>query len=209
MPTSPPPRSPLNLTVLALLFEGPMHQYRMRKLITDRGKGAVVNIRSSNSIQQTVQRLERDGRIEAVQTEQVGGRPARTVYRLTSAGRADLFDAMHNALATPAREYPMFPAALSFMAIHSPAEVARMLRQRRTELRENVAAQRRGVQDAPATLPPVFLIENDYTIWMTQAEIDWVDRTLAALDSGELTWNTHELIERALRNEHDADDGLR
>ncbi|WP_244467506.1 helix-turn-helix transcriptional regulator [Nocardia vulneris] len=207
MPTSP--RSPLNLTVLALLFEGPMHQYRMRKLITDRGKGAVVNIRSSNSIQQTVQRLERDGRIAAVQTEQVGGRPARTVYRLTDAGRTELFDAMYTALTTPAREYPLFPAALSFLAIHSPVEVARMLRQRRTELQRIVEAQKHGAQDAPATLPPVFLIENDYTIWMTQAEIDWVDRTLAALDSGELAWNTRELIERAVRYEHDAGDGPR
>ncbi|QBS46584.1 helix-turn-helix transcriptional regulator [Nocardia sp. CS682] len=186
---------------------GPMHQYRMRKLIVERGKNDVVNIRSSNSIQQTVQRLERDGLIEAGQTERVGGRPARTVYHLTPAGRAELFAAMYNALAIPAREYPLFPAALSFMTINGPAEVARMLRHRDAELRRALEEQICGVRDAPQELPRVFLIENDYTIWMARAEIAWVKKTLAAIESRELTWDTQELIDRAAQYERGTQDG--
>ena len=195
-------RSPLNLTVLALLFEAPMHQYRMRMLIAARGKRDVVNIRSNNSIQQTVLRLERDGLIEAVRTERDGARPARTVYRLTETGRAQLVEAMREALAVPAREYPVFPAALSFMAINSPAEVAAMLRQRRAELGDAVTTRAEQLRAVPETLPRVFVVENDFTLWMMRAEIDWLDRTLQALDSGELTWDTGELVDRALRSEH-------
>ena len=38
-------RSPLALVVLALLYEAPMHPYRMQQLIKERGKDEVVNVR--------------------------------------------------------------------------------------------------------------------------------------------------------------------
>lgn len=49
----PPPSSPLALTVLALLSEMPMHPYRMQRLIEERGKDDVANVRRRSSLYQT------------------------------------------------------------------------------------------------------------------------------------------------------------
>lgn len=187
-------RSPFSLVVLALLFEEPMHPYRMQKLIGERGKEKVVNIRSRNSIQQTVTRLVRTGLIEATGTERDGKHPQRTVYALTSAGRAGLFDSLHRLLATPAREFPLFPAALSIMAVTSVESAARMLRLRREELVQRVAEQSASTKKARLALHQIFLIEEDYMIAMQRAEIAWLDRTLRAMESGALSWDTAELI---------------
>lgn len=60
-----PRRSPLALAVLALLWEEPMHPYRIQQLIRERGKDEVVNVRQRASIYQAIDRLERDKLIEA------------------------------------------------------------------------------------------------------------------------------------------------
>ena len=57
-------RSSLGLIVLGTLIESPMHVYRMRKLIEQRGKHRVVNVRSRASLYQTLDRLVRLGLAE-------------------------------------------------------------------------------------------------------------------------------------------------
>ena len=194
-------RSPLNLVVLALLFEAPMHPYRMHKLIRDRGKDEVVNVRSRNSVQQTVSRLERVGLIEVTATDQEGNYPQRSVYALTAAGREELLDSLRYLLTTPAREFPLFPAALSLMAITSVESAAGMLRQRREELSRTVSRKAESLETDAARLPRILLIENDYIVAMQEAEIAWIDRTLDAIAAGTLTWHTQRLVDEASRYE--------
>ncbi|RAV11696.1 PadR family transcriptional regulator [Mycolicibacterium sp. GF69] len=171
-----------------------MHPYRMQKLISERGKDKVVNIRSRNSIQQTVTKLERSGLIEASSTEREGSYPQRTVYALTSAGRSELLDGLHRLLSTPAREFPLFPAALSFMSVTTVESAASMLRLRREELGRRVAEQSAAMKKAEEYLPPVFLIEEDYMLSIQKAEIAWIERTLRAMETGSLSWDTTELL---------------
>lgn len=190
-------RSPLNLVVLALLYECPMHPYRMHKLIQERGKDEVVNIRSRNSIQQTVNRLEREGLIEENGTEREANYPSRTIYAITDTGRAAVLDSLRRLLSSPAREYPSFPAALAFLTLMSPRRATELLRARRDELAELTTRKKTATKHAAERLPRIFLIEDDYTITMRQAEIAWLDRTIEAMESGDLTWNTQELIEQS------------
>src|SRR5690242_15903931 len=110
-------RSPLALAILALLYEEPMHPYRMQQLIKEREKDDVVNVRQRASLYQTIDRLLRDGLIAIQETARSENRPERTVYRLTEMGREAVFTWVREMLATPAREYPEFPAAVSFMAM--------------------------------------------------------------------------------------------
>ena len=199
-PTAGEPRSPLNLVVLALLHEESMHPYRMQKLISERGKDEVVNIRSRNSVQQAVGRLERDGLITAESTEREGNYPPRTVYAITEAGREQLRGTLRRMLATPAREYPAFPAALSLMAVLPPRTAAKLLRQRRAELSEQLEHLVASTEQDPS-LPRILLIEDDYRIAVHRAEIEWLDRTLETLDSGELTWSPRRLIAQSYKHE--------
>ncbi|WP_280358660.1 PadR family transcriptional regulator [Nocardia otitidiscaviarum] len=190
-------RSPLNLVVLALLFEAPMHPYRMQRLITERGKDKVVNIGSRNSIAQTVARLERAGLIEVRGAERDGGYPQRTIYALTDAGRTELLESLHRLLATPAREFPLFPAALSLMAITTVEATTRLLRLRREELARRVAQESETMAAAAERLPRVLLIEDDYRVALLHAEIAWLDRTLRDLGNGDLSWDTGQLVRQS------------
>src|SRR5262245_13708601 len=110
-------RSPLAMVVLALLEESPMHPYRMHELIKARGKDTVVNVAQRNSVYQTLTRLVRDGLVRAKQTTHAESRPERTVYQITPRGRQTLDEWLETMLSTPAREFPEFPAALSFVAL--------------------------------------------------------------------------------------------
>ena len=180
-------RSPLAMMVLALLVEEPMHAYRMQQLIREREKQDVVNVAQRNSIYQTIERLRRDELIRVAETRREEGRPERIVYALTPAGRRTLDGWLAEALATPAREFPEFPAALSFLPILPPEEAARRLDQRadaiEARLREREAAL------AGVRLPRLFLIEDEYQLTVLRAELDWVRRLVADLRSGTLTWS--------------------
>ncbi|MBB5116001.1 PadR family transcriptional regulator [Micromonospora echinospora] len=180
-------RSPLAMMVLALLVEEPMHAYRMQQLIREREKQDVVNVAQRNSIYQTIERLRRDELIRVAETRREEGRPERTVYALTPAGRRTLDGWLADALATPAREFPEFPAALSFLPILPPEEAARRLDQRaaaiEARLREREAAL------AGVRLPRLFLIEDEYQLTVLRAELDWVRGLVADLRSGTLTWS--------------------
>ncbi|MCO1618110.1 PadR family transcriptional regulator [Micromonospora sp. CPM1] len=180
-------RSPLAMMVLALLVEEPMHAYRMQQLIREREKQDVVNVAQRNSIYQTIERLRRDELIRVAETRREEGRPERTVYALTPAGRSTLDGWLADALATPAREFPEFPAALSFLPILPPEEAARRLDERAGA----IEARLRERESAPAgvRLPRLFLVEDEYQLTLLRAELDWVRELVADLRSGALTWS--------------------
>ncbi|MEU8315416.1 MULTISPECIES: PadR family transcriptional regulator [unclassified Micromonospora] len=180
-------RSPLAMMVLALLVEEPMHAYRMQQLIRERDKQDVVNVAQRNSIYQTIERLRRDELIRVAETRREEGRPERTVYALTPVGRRTLDGWLADALATPAREFPEFPAALSFLPILPPEEAARRLDQRAGAIEARL--REREATLAGVRLPRLFLIEDEYQLTVLRAELDWVRRLVADLRSGALTWS--------------------
>lgn len=181
-------RSPLAMVVLAQLVEEPMHVYRMQQLIRERGKDTVVNVAQRNSVYQTVERLERAGLVEVAGTDRQAGRPERTVYRITPAGRETLQEWLHTMVSTPAREFPEFPAALAFLPVLAPGTVAALLRDRAERLEQALA----DVDDdraAAAAVPRLFLLEDEYRANQLRAELEWVRGLVDDLESGELTWD--------------------
>lgn len=192
-------RSPLAFVILALLAEAPMHAYRMQRLIKERGKDEVVNIAQRNSIHQTVNRLHRDGLVETRETRQENNRPPRTVYGITGEGSALFAGWMREMLSRPAREFPEFPAALSFLGLFSCAEVSRDLKARAVVLERRL--EELCHEATELDLPRVFLIEEEYVRATTEAELNWVRSVIVELDSGQLSWDTDAL--RASASEPD------
>jgi DNA-binding PadR family transcriptional regulator len=70
------------LAILSLLSEGPKHGYQLMKEMSERSGG--VYRASAGSVYPTLQQLEDEGLIEAVQQN------GRRVFNLTAAGRAEL-----------------------------------------------------------------------------------------------------------------------
>src|SRR5207245_9636197 len=101
---------------LSLLFERDMHPYEMRRLVRHRGKDEFVDLRPG-SLYRTIERLERAGLVEPVETTREGRFPERTVYRITDRGRDELQEWMRGLVSTPLNDYPQVVQALSVLAI--------------------------------------------------------------------------------------------
>ena len=192
MTSAEPRRSTLAMVLLALLTEAPMHPYRMQQMIKERGQDQLVNVAQRNSVYQALDRLVRDGLARPGSTTRAAGRPERTVYEITDAGAATLRRWLTDMLPAPAREFPEFPVALAFLPILRPAEVRTLLERRTTALTEKLAQIE---QQAPAGLPRLFLIEDEYRTTMLRSELTWLRSLTEDLAAGRLDWDESLIVE--------------
>jgi DNA-binding PadR family transcriptional regulator len=192
-----PKRSSLGLIVLWQLFEGPMHVYRMQKMFEAQGKDRVVNVRSRASLYQTIERLERHGLVEVYETRRAEGYPDRVVYAITDEGRYVAREWLREMLRDTEGEYPEFIAAVSIL-FGLPAEEARSeLEVRAENLEAALVVTQRSLADAPAALPRLFLLEEEYRKAMLEAELSWVRGVIDDLRERRLTWSEEWLRELA------------
>lgn len=188
---------PLAALILALLEEHPMHVYGMHKLMLERRLDHLVNIERRNSVQQVLNRLHREGHVETAD----GDTGRRIVYRITDTGRSLFYDWLRNEISRPRMEYPRFTAAVSLLGLLPPAEAIDLLTARRAELNDTSAhLQEELAQGEP--LPEVLTLEVDLRLTTTQAEIDWLDRVIARLESKQLTWDRADLLALSTADEH-------
>ncbi|NNH68829.1 PadR family transcriptional regulator [Nocardia uniformis] len=193
-------RSPLALQLLLLLDEQPMHAYRMQRLITERQKDRIVNIAQRNSVYQTLDRLQRAELIEVHGTERATGRPERTVYRLTDAGRAALDTWLRGMLSTPAQDFPEFPVAIAALPSITPELAVELLEDRAAALRRHLAdADADAAEASRIGLPRLLFLEEEYLRAMTETELRWVENLLNDLRTGRLSWDREWLAQVAAR----------
>ncbi|WP_113702732.1 PadR family transcriptional regulator [Nonomuraea lactucae] len=173
----------LALAVLSVVAERPMHAYEMASVIRARGKDRDMAVKWG-SLYTVVHNLDRHGLIEAAGSAREGGRPERTVYRITGAGRAELDDWTRELLSEPEEERPRFEAGLSVMGGLPPDEVTDLLRRRLDVLRREIAARRAELERDRAGLPRLFLLESEYGLAMREAEAEWTRSLLGELAGG-------------------------
>ena len=182
------PLTPLGIAVLASLVERPMHPYEMYRLLLERHEDRVVKVRPG-SLYHTVARLAEQELVEACGTDRAGGRPERTTYRITPAGRAVLAERVRAMLATPINEYPQFPLALGEAHNLPRGEVVELLTARTRELGFTIE-ELAGVLSA-STAPEVYRLDTDYLHAIYAAELHWLRHLLARLENGDLAWPTY------------------
>jgi len=182
-------RSPVALAVLALLFEEPMHPYRMQQLIKERGKDQVINVQRRASLYQTIGQLLKAGLISVRETARDERFPERTIYQLTSQGRRAATEWMREMLSTPTPEFPEFPAAISLLPLLTPEDAAHQLELREARLAAQIAAMDEAVEKYAQGLPRLFLLEEEYIRAVLETELKWVRGLIADLRSGEITWS--------------------
>lgn len=166
-----------------------MHPYRMQRLIKDRGKDQVINVQQRASLYQTIDQLLRAELITFWETARKEGFPERTVYKLTDKGHQTAVDWMRNMLATPAQEYPEFPAAVSLLPLLTPEDVVHQLQVREAKLVEQVDRLNGELRTQSVHLSRLFLLESEYMYIRLEAELKWVRQIITDLRNGELTWH--------------------
>jgi DNA-binding PadR family transcriptional regulator len=191
MPTQRRP-SPLGLAVLCLLYGGPLHPYRMQRLLKEWGKDQVINVGQRSTLYKTIGRLTDSGLIAVRQTERAQQYPERTVYELTPEGRGFALEWLEEMLATPRNEFPTFPAALSFAMLLGPDGLLSALRERSESLRATVGELQAALIDYASGVPRVALLETEYQLAVTEAELRWAQHTVEELVDGSLTWTSED-----------------
>jgi DNA-binding PadR family transcriptional regulator len=196
MPPSARP-SPLGLAVLALLCGGPLHPYRMQRLLKEWGKDQVINVGQRSSLYKTIDRLGESGLVAVRQTERPHQYPERTVYEITDDGRRFVLEWLTEMLSSHRNEYPSFPAALSFAMLLGPKGALSALRNRLPSLQAVVRELRATVEGYSPELPRVTLLETEYQLAVTEAELRWVEQIVAELTSGSLSWTYEDFASAA------------
>jgi DNA-binding PadR family transcriptional regulator len=191
-----PQRSSLGLTVLFLLYEQPMHVYRMQKLIEAYGKDRVVNVRARASLYQTIERLVRLDLVEVRETVRTAGHPDRIVYAITGAGREVATEWLREMLRTTGGEFPEFIAAVSLLFGLAPEDARAQLEVREQRLAAELADTEAQLSGNPG-LPRLFLLEEEYRRAVLDAELSWVRGVIEDLREGRLTWTEQWLRDLA------------
>lgn len=189
MDKSPTPQQlMLSISVLSLLVERPMHPYEMYRLLIERQEDRIVKVRPG-SLYHTVDKLASLALVRAIGTQRAGNRPERTTYQITDAGRGKLRHHLTDMLGVPVNEYPRFPLALSEAHVLPVESVVALLEAR-------VAALERSTRDLSEVIatvehesvPPRYWLDVTYQHAIQKSEIDWVQKLLASLRSGNLPW---------------------
>ena len=181
--------SPLALAVLSLLHAAPLHPYAMQRLLKEWGKDNVINVGQRANLYKTIKRLNQAGLITVRQTERDQQYPERTVYELTEAGRRTAHDWLTDMVVRPRNEFPQFPAALSFLMMLTPDEARAALEQRASVLRGQLATMEADLANYGPGLPRVALMDDEYLVAVSKAELAWIDGVVADLSTGALTWS--------------------
>ncbi len=195
--------STLAFAVLSLLAEAEqqgepaLHPYRMQQLIKARGKDQVVNVGQRASLYRTIDRLRQSGMIIVDEVSRDGARPERTTYALTDAGRTAWREWMLDALATPTRNYPAFPAAIAFIPMLSSHEALSQLEKRHALLTAELARIEAQL-NADSDVPRLFLLEMEFLKATAEAELTWVASVIDDLRAGAITWTKDQLHAHAV-----------
>jgi DNA-binding PadR family transcriptional regulator len=121
--------------------------------------------------------MEDEGLVEPIRTEQVGRRPARTIYQITDEGRRELGILREQALRNLQPAPDVLSVALLFGRIWNREEVAELLHYRReliASILKGIAAKREQLQARGYLLPL------DVTVFRRgelrlEAELRWHD----------------------------------
>jgi len=194
------------LTVLCLLREGPLYPYEMQRLMHQRHKDKLLDLRRG-SLYHTIAQLQRAGLIESVETRRAGRRPEHTVYRLTQAGADEVVAWLREILARPVSEPSPFLAAVGYLTRLTPEDVLAALRERMGALEAELANLETTLHGGAAERNPMLralgpkitrlvLLENEYLRALRRAELEWVRALIEDLERGRLTWRFEEIVQK-------------
>ena len=178
--------------ILGLLAErGPMHGHQIRRtaeLTNTEVWGGI----TGGALYAELRKLDGEGLIQTVREEQVGRRPARTVYQITEEGRLELILQRDAALDVVFGSADPLSVVLLFAAGTDPADLGERLAARRRrvagQLTEMTAERER--LSAQGVLPPLAVAAFRRGELRLEAELRWHEefgRQLAADAAGRPT----------------------
>jgi DNA-binding PadR family transcriptional regulator len=181
------------LVILGFLRGRPLYGYEIKYMI-EQIMGDWTNI-AFGSIYYALGKLAEEGFVEKVGTEQEGGRPSRTVYQITDAGREEFMRLLREVWGDVEEQYFTFDIGLSFMSALPIEEVKDLLRKRVKHLEHIIQylevhqAEQLADGRVPGHLATTVF---DHHRAHLNAELDWTRDLLTKVEQGiydvEINW---------------------
>jgi len=188
--------------ILGLLAErGPMHGHQIRRtaeLTNTEVWGGI----TGGALYAELRKLDGEGLIQTVREEQVGRRPARTVYQITEEGRLELILQRDAALDVVFGSADPLSVVLLFAAGTDPADLGERLaaRRRRVAAQLEATAEERERLTRQGVLAPLDVAAFRRGELRLEAELRWHDEFEGRLAAGP----AGEASGRAVRRLRDA-----
>jgi len=133
------------------------------------------------SLYGALHRMAAEGVIEIVRTEQEGNMPARTVYRITETGVAELVAIRDQALRETGIRPDPVDLALQNVADMSEDELRAVMEQRRAAIAAELTSWRHLQDTAAPFLTPIEALAFRHTLLRVEAELAWHDEFIDGL----------------------------
>jgi DNA-binding PadR family transcriptional regulator len=181
------------LVILGFLRGQPLYGYEIKQMI-EHVMGDYTNI-AFGSIYFALKKLAEEGFVEKVGTEQEGGRPSRTVYQITDAGREEFVRLLRKVWDDVEQQYFIFDIGLNFMSA-LPNEDVKGYLQKRVEQLEHVlqyldAHQAEELADEHVPNRLASTVFDHHRVHL-KAELDWTRDLLQNVEQGiydaEIEW---------------------
>lgn len=173
-----------DILILSRLRRGPAHGYEIKKHV-GRVIGGTLSV-NNNVLYPSLRRFEESGIIERLpESAPEGGRPPRTVYRLTEAGAEQLRRLLEDAGPATVADDAEFKTRVSMFA-DVPALVRRQLIERRRQLVEGELHHMLEMHSlSTVSESPWATRVVDFELDRRTAELLWLDELAAAAESEE------------------------
>lgn len=165
----------LELAILGLLQEEPMHGYELKRQLTQK-LGHFWQV-SFGSLYPTLKDLRRRGAIERVFDAQETSR-RKNVYRITAAGRQQFLELIEDP-ASSAWEEEKFPLRFAFFRFATPEIRLRLLERRKAHLQNKLADMRTTLRNRADRIDSYTLSLLRHGMDATAADIEWLDGLIA------------------------------
>lgn len=173
--------SKIDLMVLGLLSERPMHGYEIHQTLSSDDMKQWVDI-GFTSIYHSLSRLKKNGYV--VETVDTGSSKQKNVYHLTNGGREAFLKGLRLALAEQEKILLDYNIALLFINKLNPNEAATALRIREGFLRGWLNALNEILSSKTIENQPTVEMILDHTKTIAEKEADWIGSLADRVDGG-------------------------
>ncbi len=173
------------LVILGLLRDKPLYGYELKQIIEER-MGDWTSI-AFGSIYFALDKLAEEQLVKKVATEREGGRPSRSVYEITTAGRAEFDRLLRQVWSEFEWHHFTLDIGLAFMQALSKKEIKSYLRERISQLEagQKRLLAHRDEQLQRQEIPPVAAAIFEHSQVHMEAELEWTRALLKKIEKGE------------------------
>lgn len=170
------------LLVLGVLHRGDFHPYEIKRRLEAAMVECYIDV-DVGTLYYAVRQLEKEALIAAIAEERVARGGMRTIYRITDEGRAEFRKLLHSQFEADGPVSETLYGALLFLHLAEPETVRSSLRQRITNLDEQIAK----LGPVRSELGPILSTGGEHLLnhleRQRRLDREWLERLLADIEA--------------------------